>query len=295
MVVADGIKDIFIASLLADAARKAALHPIDTLATRLQYDSSEDSKQRLPLIGDVAAMAKIITGPGAARDLYRGLGTSLVGAVPVSLVYMPTYELSSTALKTLGGSLVLPLPTAQMASVLTGCACALVRVPLTLIKARVQLGLYATPWLALAAALKLGWRELFVGLRATIVLDVMYALVQFTALEQFRQLGAVLSGGRVLTSGEDVLIGLLTGAVTAVATEPLDVVRTRLQTQKRREAKVGGTDFGYTGLVDGLRKAARQEGIIGLWRGLLPRLVLKSMGSSIWYVVYSAVRKKLGS
>ena len=31
-------------------------------------------------------------------------------------------------------------------------------------------------------------------------------------------------------------------------------MRTRLQTQKRESAAVGGTDFGYSGLVDGLRK-----------------------------------------
>ena len=47
------------------------------------------------------------------------------------------------------------------------------------------------------------------------------------------------------------------GAVTAAVTEPLDVVRTRLQTQRRPAAGVGGTDFGYTGLLDGLVKASR--------------------------------------
>jgi len=291
-MLTDSIKDIFIASILADAARKTTLHPIDTLTTRLQYDRSSDSKQRLPLIGDAKAMVSMALAPGAARELYLGLGTSLVGAVPVSLVYMPTYELSSIALKAISSTGVL-LPTAQLASVLTGCACALVRVPLTLIKSRVQLGLFATPWLALAAALQSGWRELFVGLGATITLDVAYALVQFSALEQLRLVGGLLSGGRVLTSGEDALIGFLTGALTAIATEPLDVVRTRLQTQKRRTASVGGTDFGYTGLVDGLRKAVKQEGLIVLWRGLLPRLLLKSLGSSIWYAVYMGVRKML--
>ena len=30
-------------------------------------------------------------------------------------------------------------------------------------------------------------------------------------------------------------------------------------------------------------QAARQEGVLVLWRGLLPRLLLKSFGSMIWY------------
>lgn len=82
--------------------------------------------------------------------------------------------------------------------------------------------------------------------------------------------------------------------MTAIATEPLDVVRTRLQTQRRPDAGVGGTDFGYTGLLDGLVKAARTEGVLVLWRGLLPRLLLKSCGSSIWYSVYMTVLRLRG-
>lgn len=225
----------------------------------------------------------MVSNAGEARKLYRGLGTSLVSAVPVSLVYMPTYEFTSQAFKRLSLNSGVPIPAAQLASVATGCACASVRVPLTLIKSRVQLGLFKSPSLAVAAALRTGWRELFVGLGATVWLDVLYAVIQFTALERLRQLGAFLGGGRVLTPGENALIGFLTGAITAVATEPLDVVRTRLQTQKRAAANKGGADFGYTGLLDGLRKAALTEGIAVLWRGLLPRLLLKSFGGMIWY------------
>ena len=35
MLVSSGVRDIFLASLLADWARKAALHPVDTLTARL--------------------------------------------------------------------------------------------------------------------------------------------------------------------------------------------------------------------------------------------------------------------
>eukprot|EP00966_Prymnesium_polylepis_P261023 6029356-Prymnesium_polylepis.1 len=104
-------------------------------------------------------------------------------------------------------------------------------------------------------------------------------------------LGALLSGGRPFTAREDACIGFLVGALTAIATEPIDVVRTRLQTQKRASAAVGGTDFGYRGLLDGLQKAAKAEGVVVLWRGLLPRLLLKSIGSMIWYTVYMAIRR----
>eukprot|EP00966_Prymnesium_polylepis_P172479 3989023-Prymnesium_polylepis.1 len=138
------------------------------MATRRQYDrsTSQASVERIPLLGDAKAIVDMVRAPGGASQLYRGLGTSLAGAVPVSLVYMPTYELTSQAFKGLSQASGLSLPSSQLAGVATGVAVAFVRVPLALVKARVQIGLFATPWLAIAAALQSGWRELFVGLGA---------------------------------------------------------------------------------------------------------------------------------
>lgn len=289
------MSSIFMASLIADLTRKAVLHPVDTMAVKLQYDRSlhaSSAAARLPLLNDAKALVRIVSGPGAVRSLYRGLATSLLGAVPMSLVYMPTYELVSTALKAAKAGSLPWLPASQFASVATGVVCASVRVPVSMIKSRVQLGLAATPRDALTGALRNGIAGLYVGLSATVGLDITYALVQFTALEYFRALGLLLTGAVKLTAAQSALVGFLTGAVTAIATEPLDVVRTRLQTQRRPDAGIGGTDFGYTGLFDGLVKAARQEGVLVLWRGLLPRLLLKSFGSMIWYSVYMALRAR---
>ena len=96
----ESLAQIFIASVAADFARKVTLHPIDTMATRLQYDRSLSKArvERIPLLGDAKAIVGILSAPGEAK-LYRGLSTSLAGAVPVSLVYMPTYELTSQAFK----------------------------------------------------------------------------------------------------------------------------------------------------------------------------------------------------
>ena len=53
--------------------------------------------------------------------------------------------------------------------------------------------------------------------------------------------------------------------------------------QLRGSDKGKGTDFNYKSLGDGLRKAAADEGVTALYRGLLPRLLLKSLGGAIWY------------
>lgn len=71
-------------------------------------------------------------------------------------------------------------------------------------------------------------------------------------------------------------------------TEPIDVVRTRIMAQLRKAdgAKAKGTDFNYKSLADGLAKASKAEGYAALYRGLLPRLILKSLGGAIWYSTY---------
>jgi len=253
----------------------------------------------LPIVGDAREMARMLRHQPST--LYRGLSASLLGAAPLSLVYMPTYELCTHTLKSVtANSGGLRPPISQLASVATGVICAAVRVPMSVIKSRVQTGVSRTPLEATTSALRSrGFRGLYVGLKATCVVDVSYALVQFTALEKLRVFGIAMNDGRALNTAQDAAVGLVTGALTATVTEPLDIIRTRIQTQKQFPsaagggASVGGTDFGYHGLVDGMRKALQQEGALALWRGLLPKLLLKSVGSSIWYSVYMAVRKHL--
>jgi len=262
--------DVVVAGLVAEWTRKVLVAPLDTLTVRLQVERASGRKRvRNPLAEDAYAVVRQLRQPAG---LYQGLGVGLVGAIPTALVYMPCYELCATLLRWSG------IP-AQLAAVCTGIMCSVVRVPTAVVKSRLQCGAGSARQ-AVSEALAVGWIGLYASWRATCVLDVTYAVVQFSALEQLRAFSTL----------EDrlTLIGLLTGVVTAVVTEPLDVVATRLRVQRR-----GG--HAYTGLVDGLRSIARDEGVLALWRGLLPRLVLKAVGSLIWYPVYVQVRRAVAS
>ncbi|KAI3730600.1 hypothetical protein L1987_61771 [Smallanthus sonchifolius] len=57
------------------------------------------------------------------------------------------------------------------------------------------------------------------------------------------------------------------GAATAITTNPLWVVKTRLQTQGERAGVVQ-----YTSVSSALRRIVHQDGFKGLFRGLLPSL-----------------------
>jgi hypothetical protein len=46
-------------------------------------------------------------------------------------------------------------------------------------------------------------------------------------------------------------------------------------------------------LLDGLERVRVEEGLTGLFRGVLPRLLQKGLGSALWYFVFVRVRAAL--
>ena len=268
---------------LGDALQNLEL-PRDAVAKKSRPPRAPtlvQSFKRLPIANDFVEASRIVRQV-PARALYAGLWPSLLAVVPTALVYMPTYEAATAALKSFGAPAPLVAP---IAGVATGAVCAVVRVPLSVAKSRVQLGLAPSATAALLdAARASGLRGLYVGFGATLALDVAVAAAQFTALDL---------GRRRLTENS-ALLGFVASAAGTVLTEPIDVVRTRLMAQLRRGGGGGrgrGTDFGYRSLGDGLAKAVASEGYAALYRGLLPRLILKSLGGAIWYSTYVNCRE----
>jgi hypothetical protein len=387
--------DVFISGVAAEWATKLILHPFDTLKTRLQYlviPKEQRGKARLPIIGDLFHLSNALHGELARlhpsivganldggrswtravstlqgfRSLFAGLTPTMIGVIPVAVVYMPTYEYTKSKLH---GTVFQGTPLPGM---LTGFASAMVRVPISVVKSQLQLRLHHN---AMAVVKSVtgegrGWRGLYVGLHATIFLDCSYAVVQFASLEQFRLLGLqyhqwLLRDASIemkslapqdasqLSTGMNAAIGFATGVVTSIVTEPIDVIRTRLMGQRSQVPihtlpcspirryfnrswshdgptppslppndpflvsfclpQAGGsssapgpagavargpslaTNFGYSGFLDGVRRARQAEGVFALWQGLLPRMITKASGSTIWYTTYMEVREYLSS
>ncbi|POR35816.1 Putative mitochondrial carrier [Tolypocladium paradoxum] len=112
-----------------------------------------------------------------------------------------------------------------------------------------------------------GWRGLFRGLGPSLAGVVPAASVKFYVYGNCKRLGA-----RYLGCNEDDPIihaqaAVAAGIATATATNPIWLVKTRLQLDKSR-ADSGSTQRLYKGSLDCIRKVLRNEGIPGLYRGL---------------------------
>lgn len=91
--------------------------------------------------------------------------------------------------------------------------------------------------------------------------------------------------------------GAAAGAVASSVTTPLDVVKTRLQTQH-----VGVTGGGSDGIVayaqdviPTMRRIAREEGKLALLRGMWPRVLYHSPSAAICWATYEAMNRWFGT
>lgn len=109
--------------------------------------------------------------------------------------------------------------------------------------------------------------------------------------------------------------GLMANVVACVATNPLEMIKTRIQVQsallvehttqqqhtqnsntntvnKHNNNIKPSTQFGYKygGMVDGLCQVAKEEGVRGLWRGLGARIAYSAPNAALTFGLYSLLK-----
>ncbi|KAG0348996.1 mitochondrial aspartate-glutamate transporter agc1 [Podila humilis] len=89
--------------------------------------------------------------------------------------------------------------------------------------------------------------------------------------------------------GHGFLLGSISGAVGATVVYPIDLVKTRMQNQR---SKVVG-ELLYKNSIDCFKKVIKNEGVLGLYRGLGPQLVGVAPEKAIKLTMNDLVRRHL--
>ncbi|PSC75488.1 polyubiquitin [Micractinium conductrix] len=138
-----------------------------------------------------------------------------------------------------------------------------------------------------------GMRGLYRGLTPTLVALLPNWAVYFTAYERLKTaIGSRVAPEWSTSAGVHMAAAAGAGAATMLITNPLWVIKTRLQTQNMGiRMGASGNPALYRGTLDALLRIAREEGLVGLYSGLGPSL-LGVMHVVIQFPLYENIKQR---
>jgi solute carrier family 25 phosphate transporter 23/24/25/41 len=282
---------------LAGAVSRTVTAPMDRLKTLLQAGSS------ISRGGGVVAGMRDIFAEGGWRGFFRGNGTNVLKIIPESGAKFYAFEAINRALAADGRSSGLPERFA--AGAIAGAFAQAAVYPLEVAKTRLSLaprGAYQGLIHCVQSIIaQEGMPKLYRGLGASMAGILPYAGVDmavYSLLKEryLRERGAAgtRGDGAAGFSIPSPLVPLVCGAVSSttgqIVSYPLQLVRTRLQSQG-----MAGRPVLYTGMVDCLRKTVQAEGWAGLYRGIQVNILKAAPAVAISYAVFEQSKELLES
>ncbi|KAL6889894.1 mitochondrial carrier domain-containing protein [Trichoderma longibrachiatum] len=310
----------FLAGAIAGGVSRTATAPLDRLKVYLLVNTNSGTETAVGALkkGRIIDALRNASRPfsEAVKDLYRsggllsffaGNGLNVVKIMPETAIKFGSYEAAKRALANFeghGDPKNINSYSKFIAGGLAGMIAQFCVYPLDTLKFRLQCetvkdGLKGSA-LVRQTAVKMyadgGLRACYRGVTMGLIGMFPYSAIDMGMFEflkkTYRIRYAKYAGcheddaqpGNIATG----FIGATSGAFGASVVYPLNVVRTRLQTQ--------GTAMHpqtYTGIWDVTRKTIQHEGVRGLYKGLTPNLLKVAPALSITWVVYENAKRLL--
>jgi len=252
------------------------LYPLDTLKTRLQ----------------MAPGARAALPPLQPQNLFRGVFGSLTGQIPYGMLTFGSYEVYKSKLLAAFPNNN-PFPLYVAAAILGDLTGSFWLCPSEVVKQQMQGGMHASLQAAVGSIYaSAGMRGFYRGYVGQIMRDVPFRAVQLPAYEVVKKAwvrrfatDSKTKAVRELQPLENMAVGIVAGTFSAAITTPLDVIKTRLMTGAGRVTLGGAATMA--------KQIVAAEGVRGLYRGLVPRVVYVGPSVGVFFVVYEATKAHL--
>lgn len=209
------------------------------------------------------------------RRVFRGFApTILAGTLPSMLIFFGTYEPLKCYLESGGATASAVLAASATCAVPASLFC----VPTDVMKRRMVTGMDKTATeMVLKVYRQSGIKGFFLGWQANLMKDVPFAAAKISLYEGLLRSYKGWLGRDTLTTWEISGVGFTSGGIAAIVTNPLDTVNTRIKSGSISSKSITGA----------MRQIVAQEGMGVLARGVLPRMVIFGLGSSLFWTVHT--------
>jgi Mitochondrial carrier protein len=213
------------------------MHSLDTVKTRQQGDPHLPPKYNTLR----SSYWTIFRQEGVRKGLYGGVAPAFMGSFGGTMIFFGSYEWSKRWMLDMG---INPGLAYFSAGLFADVAASPIYVPTEVLKTRLQLqGRCNNPYFqsgynyrstlhALTSIVRYeGLGALFYGYKATLYRDVPFSALQFLFYEQEQKMAKAFVGSQDIGLPLEILTGSSAGCAAGIITCPLDVVKTRIQTQ----------------------------------------------------------------
>lgn len=128
-----------------------------------------------------------------------------------------------------------------------------------------------------------GMAAFYRSYRTTLVMNIPFTAVHLAVYESAKK---TMSGHEEESLAVQLLAGGMAGATAAAITNPLDMVKTRLQLEGVNSA----TRYGTTAVFPALRQIVAKEGMMAIWSGVQARVCFHFPASAICWGTYETVK-----
>jgi solute carrier family 25 folate transporter 32 len=299
--------------------------PLDVIKTKLQAQRA--AVGQAGYLGVTDTIRKIFIEDGL-RGFYRGLGPTMLGYLPTWAIYFAVYD----GIKTYFGQAPLGATTARkgtdthtqdriypaaqakgyqpvirehpwslhiLSAMAAGAASTMCTNPLWFIKTRFmtqsrdEVRYRHTLDAAITIFRSEGLSAFYRGLLPSL-LGIFHVAVQFPLYEQLK-VWALQGSGEPLSSQKILMCSAIAKMTASVATYPHEVLRTRMQTERRPLSDVSsdGMVRPWGGVMHTTKKLIQREGWTGLYKGLSINLLRTVPNSAVTMLTYELLMRQL--